>query len=136
MHADLVHYWIRVSALLILPIVPHFSEHIWLEILREPVTVQKALWPAPSTPPDQTILDAGAYVRGTLKSMREAEVSLLKKMGKSKGQAPSYDLKKPKSVRIYVATSFPEWQETCVQLVKLVYDPERDKVDDSSSGVC
>ena len=43
MHADLVEYWIRISALLILPIAPHFSEHIWSTVLKEPVTVQKAL---------------------------------------------------------------------------------------------
>ncbi|KAI0759168.1 hypothetical protein BC629DRAFT_1550026 [Irpex lacteus] len=86
------------------------SDHIWTEILKEPKSVQHALWPTPSTPPDHTILDA---------SMRDAEVTLLKKMGK-----------KPRSIRVYVATSFPEWQDKCVQVVKEAYDQEKDKVDD------
>ena len=60
MHADLVQYWIRISALLILPIAPHFSEHVWSDILKEPSTVQNARWPTPSSTPDKAVLDAGA----------------------------------------------------------------------------
>ena len=132
MHADLVQYWIRISALLILPIAPHFSEHIWTAVLKEPDTVQNARWPTPSTTPDKAVLDAGAYVRATVKNMRDAELAVLKKMGKGKGvHAPTYDPKKPKSVRVYVATSFPEWQNTCVQVVREAYDATRDKVDDA-----
>ncbi|GJF00478.1 leucine-tRNA ligase [Phanerochaete sordida] len=132
MHADLVQYWIRVSALVVCPIAPHFSEHIWTEVLKEPTTVQRARWPTPATAPEKTILDAGAYLRSTVKNMRDAETAILKKMGKGKGaQTASYDPKKPKSVRIFVATSFPDWQNTCVQIVREAYDSERDRVDDA-----
>ena len=132
MHADLVEYWIRISALLILPIAPHFSEHIWSTVLKEPVTVQKALWPTPATTPDRTIIDAGQYMRSVIKNLRDAELGLLKKMNKGKhGQALPYDPKKPRAVRMYVATSFPQWQDTCVQIIKEAYAPEADKVDDA-----
>ena len=131
MHADLVEYWIRISALLILPIAPHFSEHIWSTVLKEPVTVQKALWPTPATTPDRTILDAGLYMRGVIKNLRDAELSLLKKMNKGKQGQATYDPKRPRAVRIYVSTAFPEWQEACVQVVKDAYAPEHDKVDDA-----
>ena len=59
MHHDLVQWWIRVATLLILPIAPHFSEHIWTSVLGEPVTVQQAQWPTPPVAPDHTVLDAG-----------------------------------------------------------------------------
>ena len=132
MHADLVEYWIRISALLILPIAPHFSEHIWSTVLKEPVTVQKALWPTPATTPDRTILDAGLYMRGVIKNLRDAELSLLKKMNKGKqGQALPYDPKKPRAARMYVATSFPQWQDACVQIIKEAYSAAADKVDDA-----
>ncbi|EKM52613.1 uncharacterized protein PHACADRAFT_261160 [Phanerochaete carnosa HHB-10118-sp] len=131
MHADLVQYWIRISALVVCPIAPHFSEHIWSEVLKEPSTVQNALWPTPSIAPDKTVLDAGAYLQSTVKNLRDAELTILKKINKGKGgQKPLYDPKKAKSVRIFVATSFPEWQNTCVQIVKEAYDAERVKVDD------
>ena len=69
-------------------------------------------------------------MRETTKTMRDAELSLLKKRNKGKGAQATYDPKKPKAVRIYVATAFPEWQDACVQIVKDVYDPATEKVDD------
>ena len=35
------------------------------------------------------------------------------------------------SLRIYVATTFPDWQDACVQIIKEAYDVQSDKVDDS-----
>lgn len=67
-------------------------------------------------------------MRSTVKAMRDSEITMLKKLGKSKN-AP-YDPKKPKSVRIYVATSFPAWQDKVVAAVQTAYDPEKEKVDD------
>ncbi|KAH7921139.1 leucyl-tRNA synthetase [Leucogyrophana mollusca] len=134
MHADLVQYWIRIAALLATPIAPHFAEHIWTTVLKEPKSIQLALWPEPSRPVDKTVIETGVYMRGTLKTIRDAETTLLKriqkgKKGKDTGE-PSFDPKKPKSVNIYVATKFPEWQDICVQAVKDSYAEEAQKVDD------
>jgi leucyl-tRNA synthetase len=135
MHADLITYWIRVASLLVTPIAPHFAEHIWSSILKNPRSIQLALWPTPSKPVDRTLIEAGTYMRETIKTIRDAEVSLLKMMGKIKGKkAPTesmFDPKKPKAVRIYVATTFPEWQNTCVQVIKDSYDETANKVDDA-----
>ncbi|KAI0742680.1 leucine-tRNA ligase [Daedaleopsis nitida] len=130
MHADLVDWWIRTAALLILPISPHFSEHVWSTILKEPKSVQLARWPEPTMPVDQSIIDSAVYMRGTIKTMRDAELTLLKKMNKGKQGQATYDPKRPRAVRIYVTTSFPEWQDLCVQVVKEAYSAEHDKVDD------
>ena len=130
MHVGVVKYWIRISALLVQPIIPHFSEHIWSAILEEPRSVQLAHWPTPSKPVDRALLDSGVYIRGIIKSIREAEGQFLKKLGKSRGGA-AFDPRKPKSVRIFVATSFPEWQDKVLQLVKDAYDPQTIKVDDA-----
>ncbi|KAF9477975.1 Nucleotidylyl transferase [Pholiota conissans] len=129
MHADLVLYWIRNAALLITPVAPHFAEHIWSNILKEPKSVQRALWPTPFTPVDPTIIEAGQYMRGMIKTIRDAEVSLLKAINKSKGKKNVSEAK-PKGVGVYVATQFPEWQDICVQVVRDAYSKETDKVDD------
>ncbi|PCH43011.1 leucyl-tRNA synthetase [Wolfiporia cocos MD-104 SS10] len=129
MHVELVEWWIRVAVLLICPIAPHFSEHIWKTVLKEPESVHLARWPE-SRVADQTIIDAAAYMRGTIKTMRDAELSLLKKMNKGRQGQAQYDPTKPRAVRIYVATTFPEWQDACVQTVKEAYSPVTDKVDD------
>lgn len=136
MHVDLVRYWIEISALLASPIAPHFSEHIHLEILKKPHSIQLARWPTPQKPVDTTLIEVGQYMRGTVKTIRDAETALLKLLNKNKGKgkgptAASFDPKKPKSVRVYVATSFPAWQESCVQVVKDAYDAEADTVDDA-----
>lgn len=135
MHADLIQYWIRVSALLVTPIAPHFAEHIWTTILNEPKSIQLALWPEPSRPVDKVAIDSVAYMRNTVKTIRDAEITLLKKLSKGKkgkdaAEAP-FDPKKPKSVHIYIATAFPDWQDSCVQAIKDAYTPDPDKVDDA-----
>ncbi|TFK29069.1 leucine-tRNA ligase [Coprinopsis marcescibilis] len=136
MHGDLVLYWIRTAALVITPLAPHFAEHIWSDILKQPQSIQHALWPKPTTAVDTTIIEAGQYMRGTIKTIRDAETTLLKMMAKASkgkknlGEAP-FDPKKPKSVRVYVATEFPEWQNISVQVVKDAYDAEKNVVDDA-----
>lgn len=134
MHVDLVTYWIRIAALLVTPIAPHFAEHIWTSILKEPKSIQLALWPTPALPVDRSLIEAGLYMRGMIKMIRDAETSLIRLMTKNKGKKggePSFDPKKPKSVRIYVATQFPQWQDQCVQIIKDAYAEEADKVDDA-----
>ena len=137
MHADLVLYWIRSAALLVTPVAPHFAEQIWSTILQEPTSVQNARWPTPTTPVDPTIIEAGQYMRGTIKTIRDAEISLLKGLAKAKGKKGAsasealFDPKKPKAVRVYVSTAFPEWQNTCVQIIKDSYTKEDNKVDDA-----
>jgi len=141
MHADLVKYWMRNAALVITPIAPHFAEYIHCTILKSPTSIQRALWPTPERPVDPTILEAAIYMRDTVKTIRDAEAALLKMLQKVKGKkgpggaASAFDPKKPKSVRIYVATSFPEWQDQCVQVVKEAYDEKSDKVDDTKVKV-
>ena len=135
MHKDLVLYWIRIAALAVTPVAPHFAEHIWSGILQQPQSIQLARWPTPESPVDPTVIEAGQYMRGTIKTIRDAETTLLKMMAKaSKGKKlpeNSFDPKKPKSVRVYVASEFPEWQNVSVQIVKDAYDAESDKVDDA-----
>lgn len=135
MHAELVRYWIRVSALLVTPVAPHFTEHIWTSLLHEPKSIQLALWPEPSHPVDKVIVDSGVYMRNTVKRIRDAELNIMKKIDKGKkgkhGSDAAFDPKKPKSVRIYVATTFPEWQDACVQAAKDAYVEETDKIDDA-----
>jgi len=65
-----------------------------------------------------------------VKTVRDAELTPLKKLGKSKG-GPPLDQKKPRAVRVYVATRFPEWQDVCLQAVKAAWVPETAGVDDA-----
>ena len=129
MHVDLVKYWIEVATLLASPIAPHFTEHVWSTVLGKPQSIQFASWPTPASAVDPAAVEAGSYMRGTIKTIRDAELTLIKKL--SRGKSSPYDPKKPKAVRVYVANRFPEWQNQCVEAVRGAYDGETQKVDDA-----
>jgi leucyl-tRNA synthetase len=131
MHADLITYFIRTSALLVCPIAPHFAEHLWSTLLKEPQSIQSALYPTPTKSVDKALLEAAEYMRTTLKTIRDAEIGLQKRAGKRVAAGAAFDLSKPKGVRLFVAKQFPEWQEECVSVVKECFDFEKNVVDDA-----
>jgi len=141
MHADLIMKWISTSALLVCPIAPHFAEHIWSSptILNHTTSIQLALWPKPDKAVDRSVIESGLYMRETVKTIRDAEAMLLKKMQKNSAKGKkaagesvaAFDPKQPKSVRVYVSTAFPAWQDQCVQAVKDSWSEEAQKVDDA-----
>lgn len=129
MHADLVKLWMENQALLIAPIAPHFAEHYWRTILGHETSVHNELFPKPTKPEDAALTAAAAYVRGTIKTIRDAEIAVTRR--KTKGPAPvKFDERKPKEVSIFVADAFPAWQDVCVNAVQKHYDPATGKVDD------
>ena len=130
MHADLVRHWIATQALLITPIAPHFAEHIWRTVLGSAGSVHNARFPTPTQPVDAALSAAAAYVRGTIKTIRDAEIAVTRRKGKGAAALPKYDERRPKEVSIFVADRFPAWQDTCVAAVQRHYDPASGAVDD------
>jgi len=132
MHVDLVKYWIQNAILLVTPVAPHFAEQIWTTILQQPGSIQNARWPTPSSAVDKGLLEAGLYMRGIVKTIRDSEVSLVKSLAKAKNNVKKFDPKGARAVRIYVAKVFPEWQDLCLNIIKEAYDPAANKVDDAA----
>ena len=131
MHKDLVLQYIELQALLLAVIAPHWSEYIWLEVLRKPSTIQNALWPV--VPPANAALTAAReYVRATSSNITSAEAAQQKK--KAKGKDIGYDLKKPKKLTIFAAAKFPAWQEKYVDLVREDWDPKELKLSKEING--
>lgn len=130
MHHDLVFQYIRNSALLIAPFTPHYSEHVYQNIVGEKGSIQSAPFPRASAPPDPAVIAKLEYMRGVVDSLRSAEAQMARKKGK--GKAATYDASKPKAARIYVASEFPAYQTKCVELVKRVYNEESKTVDDAA----
>jgi leucyl-tRNA synthetase len=136
MHQDIVFEFNKTLTLLIAPITPHTSEHIWKTILKQPGSIQTALWPEPpsSYQPSPDLLAAGAYMRGTLKTMRDAELLLVKKKAK-KGAAGGPAAYNPsgtkKSVNVFVASTFPPWQDQSIDIMQKAYDSTSGTIDDA-----
>lgn len=129
MHHDLAVRFVEVQALLLTPIAPHIAEHLWSTVLSNTSSVQLAQFPKafPTPEEDRFIVDAGVYVRTAIKNIRDAELKFHKNKAKGK-TGGSYDPSKPKGIKVYVSSGFPEWQETAVGIVKESFDGS--KVDD------
>lgn len=132
MHSNLVFDFIRMNALLIAPFTPHFSEYIWQSILGETTSVQSASFPKPSGPTDARRIQQVQYMRGVVDNLRSAEATLSRrKAGKGKEPVVAFNPSARKSARIFVATTFPEWQDQCVDLIRKAWNAETGTVDDS-----
>ncbi|SOV04995.1 probable CDC60 - leucine--tRNA ligase, cytosolic [Ustilago sp. UG-2017a] len=133
MHEQLVLRWIRTQALLITPIAPHFAEHVWRNFLGETGSIQTARWPEPCAAVDNSITEALAYVSGTVKTVRDAEILLTKKAkGKNATPGIKYDDRAPKECRMFVAKNFPQWQDRCLSIVQKHYNPNERSFDDKA----
>ncbi|KAI8988173.1 leucyl-tRNA synthetase [Mycotypha africana] len=122
MHKDLVMRYIELQALLICPITPHWSEYVYGQLLKKDGLAINASFPKVSAPVDDALYAATRYIRKTIKSIRDTELAMLKKKKKPKANEIIYDPKQPKALKIYVATKFPEWQETCLEIMKTNYN--------------
>lgn len=115
MHHELVKRYVELQALMITVVAPHWSEHIWLEVLRKVETVQNALFP--EVPEQKAELTAARdYVRGTSSNITSAEGAQLKRM--QKGKVTAYDPKKEKKLSIFCALKYPSWQDGIIEIVR------------------
>lgn len=127
LHGDLLLQFIRMQTLALTPVTPHASEYIWSEVLKEPTSVQHARFPEPTKPVDTVVLQSAEYVRETVKSIRDAEIALEKR--KAKGKTLTYEPRQPKALVVFAARDYPEWQTSCIEVMKQVYNKETKTMD-------
>ena len=110
----------------------YFSEHISKSVPKEG-SIQTALWPdAPvDHQPQPGLNHAAAYIWGTLKSMRDAELAIAKRKAK-KGDptAGIYDPNKPEGMNSFMASSSPPWQDQRVVIAQGAHDATAGTTDD------
>ncbi|KTW29950.1 leucine-tRNA ligase [Pneumocystis jirovecii RU7] len=128
MHKNLIKRWIEIQALLMLPFIPHFSEFIWLDILKNESCIHHAHFPIISKPIDTSMSSSLTYLRYIVRIIREEEGQLLRRQKKVKNIL--FDPKKPKKITILVATKFPEWQQKYVNLLQECYNKETNSFND------
>ncbi|KAJ3120198.1 cytosolic leucyl tRNA synthetase [Nowakowskiella sp. JEL0407] len=120
LHKDVVMRFIEVQALLLAPICPHFCEFVWRDVLKNTTSIHHALWPK-MRPVDKTILEASKYLRDVVYRIRTTEDAAAKKKNK-KGGAPAVDPNAQKTLRLYVALKYPEWQHKAIEALKEAYN--------------
>ncbi|KAF2432050.1 leucyl-tRNA synthetase [Tothia fuscella] len=115
MHHDCVRRYIELQSQMIAVIAPHWADYIWQEVLKKPSTVQTVPFPTvPLAIPALTA--ASSYIHSTSSSIGSAEGSQTKRV--AKGKNVTYDPKKDKKLTIFVASSWPSWQQKYIDLVR------------------
>ncbi len=129
MHRSLVNRYIKLQALIITPIAPHWADYIWQEVLGYGTTIQNALWPTVPAP-NPSLTAAREYVRGTSSAITSAEAAQQKR--KDKGKNITFDPKKPKKLTIFMAAAFPAWQDTYISIMRDSFDAMTLHIDEKS----
>ncbi|EMR09841.1 leucine-tRNA ligase [Pneumocystis murina B123] len=122
-HRNLIRRWIEVQVLLVLPFIPHFSEFIWSDILKNNSCIHDAYFPLISKPINNSISYSLSYLRSLVKIIREEEKQQLKKQ--KKGKNILFNPKKPKKITIFVSTDFPKSKQKYIDLLQECYDEEK-----------
>lgn len=131
MHKDLVFRYLELQAILLAVIAPHWSEHIWQEVLKKGSTIHHARFPDVPVA-DASLTAVREYVKNIASNVNSAEAAQLKR--KAKGKEVIFDPKKPKKLTIFTTDHFPAWQEKYVQLLKEMWDPATLSVNDKELG--
>jgi leucyl-tRNA synthetase len=113
---ELIERFIRVQVIMISPVTPHWSEHIWRNVLHEQGSVTKASWPTVG-PIDNDLLKRNDYLMHTLHNFR---LKLAAHMNPKKGAKPPA----PTTASIYIADRYPEWQEKTLVLIRKLYNEQ------------
>ncbi|KAG9258996.1 uncharacterized protein F5Z01DRAFT_614631 [Emericellopsis atlantica] len=131
MHKDLVLRYVELQTLLLAVVAPHWAEYMWLEVLKKPETIHRARFPVlPDV--DATLSTKRDYVRNTASSVTSAEGQQLKK--KAKGKETSFDPRKPRKLTVFMTTTWPSWQAKYIDLLKEMWDPATQSINDKELG--
>jgi len=97
LHKDLVRKFIECQTLIISPFTPHYSEHIWSNLLGNSDGIMNARWPSVGAV-DPLLIRINSYFDKTLSDLRS-------KVEKSRSK------KTVSGMTIYVAEEFLDWQQ-------------------------
>ncbi|KAL2023609.1 hypothetical protein VTK56DRAFT_1766 [Thermocarpiscus australiensis] len=119
MHHECLRYYVESQALMICVVAPHWADYIWREVLLRPSTIQLVTFP--NVPePDLELEATSDYIRTTTARILAAHASQQKRL--VKGKRLLFDPAKDKRLNVYVAKSWPPWQQRYIDLVRELFD--------------
>lgn len=108
-HHDLTRRYYEVMALLLMPLAPHFCEHLWQNLLNMEGNVVTQPFPTPDAPANFALTISHSIIKDLLKEIRAQHIKLAKKRS-------NID-----KVVIYVSTEYAEWQKKALQTLAETY---------------
>lgn len=108
-HADVVHRYLEVLTLLMMPLAPHFSEHMWQNVLKKEGSVTTQRFPEPTAPLDFSLVVANRIMTDVVKEIRVQVV----KNAKKRAAFPE--------VVVYTSKKYAPWQVKALELLEKMY---------------
>ncbi|KAI3647532.1 hypothetical protein MP228_007753 [Amoeboaphelidium protococcarum] len=115
MHSSVIKRYIEVQLKLMSPIIPHFTEYVWMKLMHQPQSIMKASWPE-TNPVDHSIGASKEYVDNIIRDLRLQIISEMNPK-KKKDLAPKFP---PTKAQILVNDQYPEWQNITVKVLQRV----------------
>lgn len=130
LNGPLVRRWCEVFTIVLSPFCPHFTQHLWTKIGKSGFVVN-ARWPA-FAEEDVMISRKFKYLAAASHNMsalltKAKSNAKRKKKGKAKQPETKTVLN---AAKIYVATAYPAWQSTTLELMHSTYVAAGNKVPD------
>lgn len=116
MHADLIIHFIEIQALLLSPICPHVSEHVWV-LLGKKTCIVKELWPKVDII-DEVLIKSSEYLMEVAHSFRVHLKNYMQGVKPTKNNPNPPAVEKPNMATIWVAKTFPPWQSCVLTVMK------------------
>lgn len=115
MSRRLILKYVELQAVIISTIAPHWAEYMWREILGKETTIQNVLWPEVPEG-DKALTAQREYIKVQSSNVTSQQAQAQRKIAKGKGS--SFDPKQPWKLVMYIATSFPDWQNKYIDLLR------------------
>lgn len=113
-HVDLIFRFIELQALLMCPICPHIAEYIW-SLIGKKESIMHALWPQAGAV-DEKLVEAADYQTEAAHEFRLRKKAALNPGKKNKAVTI------PTHAIIWVAKTYPPWQNTVLSTMKTLYE--------------
>ncbi|XP_065207931.1 leucine--tRNA ligase, cytoplasmic isoform X2 [Planococcus citri] len=131
MHRDLVFQFIELQALLLSPICPHVSEHVW-NLLGNNESILKSSWPI-AGPIDDKLIQASEYLMEAAHSFRLQKKNYFQVVSRKNKNAASTPPEKPNKAVIWIAKTFPPWQSTVLSVILELYQKNASTMPDNKT---
>ena len=99
------------------PICPHISEHVWMDLLGKKESLLNTKWPQ-TGPVDELVIRSSEYLMEAAREFRLKLKSASLPPKAKKGASPKAP-EKPTHATIYVAKTYPPWQEAVLKTLKV-----------------
>ncbi|CAK9832852.1 Leucine--tRNA ligase, cytoplasmic [Anthophora retusa] len=115
----LIMKFIELQIILLAPICPHVTEHVWTLIGKEG-SILNAKWPEVGKI-DEVLIKSSQYLMDAAHSFRILLKSYMTPKKGSKGKSEASVIEKPTQGTIWVAKTYPPWQNAILIALKELY---------------